>query len=154
MGIKTVVIDANVLLALIDERDRWHPGASALAMALKKNNCQVIYLDCVLNEVISVLGRRLEERQESQSFRTFLERLEDLVPESQIEWVYPDVPALYGHIMKMVKENEGRLNFHDALISLFMREQGLKHIVSFDTDFERVEEVRRIGNEEQIDSIS
>lgn len=151
MGIKTIVIDSNVLLALIDESDKWHPRASALAMALKKNNCQVIYLDCVLNEVISVLGRRLEERQESQSFRTLLERLEDLVPENQIEWVYPDVPALYGHIMKMIKANEGRLNFHDALISLFMREHGLKHIVSFDKDFDQAEEIRRIGNNEQIE---
>jgi predicted nucleic acid-binding protein len=34
MGIKTVVIDANVLLALIDKRDKWHPRASALAMVL------------------------------------------------------------------------------------------------------------------------
>jgi len=84
MGIKTVVIDANVLLALIDKKDKWHPRASKLAMVLKKNNCQVIYLDCVLNEVISVLGRRLEERQESQSFRTLLEKLEDLVLESQM----------------------------------------------------------------------
>jgi len=74
-----------------------------------------------------------------------LKRLEDLVAER-----YPDVPALYGHIMKMIKENEGRLNFHDALISLFMREQGLKHIVSFDTDFDQVEEIMRTGNDEQI----
>jgi predicted nucleic acid-binding protein len=103
-----------------------------------------------LNEVISVLGRRLGERQESHSFPKLLERLEDLVPDSQIEWVYPDVPVLYGHIMKMIKENEGRLNFHDALISLFMKEHGLKHIVSFDTDFDRVVEIRRICNDEQI----
>jgi len=61
------------------------PRARALARALKKNNCNVIYLDCVLNEVVSVLGRRLEERQRPQSFRTLLETLEDLVPESQIE---------------------------------------------------------------------
>lgn len=83
--------------------------------------------------------------------RTLLERLEVLVPKSQIEWVYSDVPELYSHIMKMIKENEGRLNLHDALISLFMREQGLKHIVSFDTDFDEVEEVTRIGNHEAIE---
>jgi predicted nucleic acid-binding protein len=34
-GNKTVVIHANVLLALIDERDKWHIRASALAMALQ-----------------------------------------------------------------------------------------------------------------------
>lgn len=150
MGIKTAVIDANVLLALIDEKDKWHPRASVLARALRENNWKIIYLDCVLNEVVSVLGRRLEERKEPKSFRNFLEILEDLVPESQIEWVYPDVPALYSNIMKMIKENEGRLNFHDALISLFMKEQGLEHIVSFDTDFDEVKKVNRIDNEKEI----
>jgi len=48
MGIKTIVIYSNVLLALIDKKDKWHPSANALAMALRKNNCQVVYLDCVL----------------------------------------------------------------------------------------------------------
>jgi len=66
--------------------------------------------------------------------------------------VYPDVPALYGHIIKIkiIRANNGRLNFHDALISLFMREHDLTHIVSFDKDFDQVEKIMRIGNDEQI----
>jgi len=48
MGIKTILIDANVLLALIDRKDKCYSRASALAMGLRKSNCQVVYLDCVL----------------------------------------------------------------------------------------------------------
>ncbi|MEW6679809.1 MAG: hypothetical protein AB1297_02150 [bacterium] len=56
------IIDANVLLALIDEKDKWHPEAKAIVQALKDKKMEIIYLDCVINEVISALGRRLRER--------------------------------------------------------------------------------------------
>ena len=150
MGIKKAVIDANVLLALIDEKDKWHYKASALVRVLKRGKWEVIYLDCVLNEVVSVLCRRLEERGESQSLLSLLERLEELVPEEQIEWLYPDVPELYGDIMKLIKEKEGNLNFHDALIVLFMKNQGLNNILSFDTDFDEVNGINRIKHNGEI----
>jgi len=39
----------------------------------------------VINEVISVLGRRLEERKKLQDFIEVVEKLEELVPEQEIE---------------------------------------------------------------------
>jgi len=148
--VKKAIVDANVLLALVDKKDKWHPEAKILAETLKKRKWEVIYLDCVLNEVISVLAKRLEERKESQGLAYLLESLEKLVPKEKIEWLYPDVPDLYSDIVKLIKEKEGRLNFHDALIALFINEQGLKYVVSFDTDFDEVDWVIRIGHEGQI----
>ena len=150
MGIKKAVIDANVLLALIDDKDKWHPKASLIAEALKRNNWDVVYLDCVLNEVVSVLGRRLEERQDSHIFLNILNRLEGLVSEEEIEWVYPNVPEIYSDIMKLIKEKKGKLNFHDSLISLFMAEQRLSYIASFDTDFDEIDGIMRLSDEDQI----
>ena len=52
---KKTVIDANILIALIDEKDKWHSKATAIAKVLEERKWEIIYLDCVMNEVISVL---------------------------------------------------------------------------------------------------
>jgi predicted nucleic acid-binding protein len=91
VAVKKAIVDANVLLALIDKKDKWHPEAKILAETLKKRKWEVIYLDCVLNEVISVLVKRLEDRKESQSLVSLLESLENLVSFDtdfdEVDWV-------------------------------------------------------------------
>jgi len=151
MAIEKAVIDSNVLLALIDKKDKWHTAASALAKALMEAGWDVIYLDCVLNEVISVLGRRLEERGELRSFVSLLDKLQKIVPEKTIEWLYPYVPEHYSKILHLIKENEGKLNFHDALIYFFMQEQRVDIIVSFDGDFDALTGIRRISSKNEVD---
>ena len=41
------------------------------------------------------------------------------------KWLYPDVPELFGDIMRLMKDKEGKLSFYDALMSLFVKDQGL-----------------------------
>lgn len=138
------IIDANVLLALIDEKDKWHSEAKSITRDLKDKRWNIIYLDCVVNEVISALGRRLEERKKSQDFAEIIRKLEELVPEEKIEWLYPDVPEIYSDIMELVMEKQGKLNFHDALIALFSKEHNLSYLISFDVDFDEIEWITRI----------
>jgi predicted nucleic acid-binding protein len=145
------IIDANVLLALIDKKDKWHYLAKAIVQLLKNKKWNVVYLDCVINEVVSVLSRRLEERKTPQDFAKVIEKLENLVPEEEIEWLYPDVPDIYGDVMKLVKERQGKLNFHDALIALFAKEYKLDYFVSFDEDFDEIEWITRIKSETEIE---
>lgn len=100
--------------------------------------------------MISVLAKRLEERKESENLVLLLEGLENLVPKEKLEWLYPNVPDLYSDIVELIKEKEGRLNFHDALIALFTKGQKSKYVVSFDTDSDEVDWVVRISHEGQI----
>jgi predicted nucleic acid-binding protein len=146
-----VIIDANVLLALIDEKDKWHSEAKAIVQLLKNKKWDVVYLDCVINEVISVLSRRLEERKKPQDCTEIMNELEKLVPEENIEWFYPDVPDSYGEIIKLVKHKHGKINFHDALIALFAKEYKLGCLVSFDEDFDEIEWITRIKNGTEIE---
>ncbi len=105
----------------------------------------------MINEVISVLGRRFEERKRFQDFTEVIENLEKLVPEEEIEWLYLNLPNLYGDAVKLVKEKKGKLNFHDALIALFAKEYNLSYLVSFDEDFDEIEWITRIRNKGQIE---
>jgi predicted nucleic acid-binding protein len=66
---KQVLIDTNVLVALVDARDTWHASAQAVREALKTTAVSVVYCDAVLNEAISVLGRRAQEQRRRRPIR-------------------------------------------------------------------------------------
>jgi len=135
----TVVIDANVLVGLLDQRDKWHDTAVAIRDALTKADAELVYFDCVLNEVISVLTRRIRESKRLEQLEILLGGLTKLVPVGDITWVSGEARRLYGQVVGLVRSSGGKLNFHDALIALVCREQGIPILVSFDNDFDEVE---------------
>lgn len=138
------IIDSNFIIALVDEKDKWRKQALSLQNALKKEQAKLIYLDCIINETVSVVGRRLEEKGKSDEFKTVLGKIKEIVPEENITWIYPEVKRLYGGILNLVKAHKGRLNFHDALIILAAKEMKTDLIISFDEDFDQVEGIKRI----------
>ena len=135
----TVVIDANVLVGLLDQRDKWHDTAVAIRDALTKADAELVYFDCVLNEVISVLTRRIRESKRLEQLEILLGGLTKLVPVGDITWVSGEARRLYGQVVGLVRSSGGKLNFHDALIASVCREQGIPILVSFDNDFDEVE---------------
>jgi len=139
------ILDSSFLVALIDEKDKWRNTAVLIQKALKKKKARLVYLDCAVNEMISVIARRLEEKGRSQEFTLALQKMEQAIPAKRITWMYPEVRRLYPEILIVIKEHEGRLNFHDALMVLSAREMDIPHIVSFDQDFDEVEGIERIG---------
>lgn len=139
------ILDSSFLVALIDEKDKWRNTAVLIQKALKKKKARLVYLDCAVNEMISVIARRLEEKGRSQEFTLALQKMEQAIPAKRITWMYPEVRRLYPEILIVIKEHEGKLNFHDALIVLAAREMDIPHIVSFDQDFDEVEGIERIG---------
>jgi predicted nucleic acid-binding protein len=54
------IADSSFIIALVDKKDKWREQALPLQNALRKENAELIYLDCIINETISVVGRRLE----------------------------------------------------------------------------------------------
>lgn len=139
------ILDSSFLVALIDEKDKWRNTAVLIQKALKKKKARLVYLDCAVNEMISVIAWRLEEKGRSQEFTLALQKMEQAIPAERITWMYPEVRRLYPEILVVIKEHEGKLNFHDALILLAAREMDIPHIVSFDQDFDEVEGIERIG---------
>jgi len=138
------IADSNFIIALVDKRDKWRQQALTLQNALKEENAELVYLDCVINETISVLGRRLEEKGRSSEFETVLEKIAEIVPPEDITWIYPEVRTLYREILSLVKAYNGSLNFHDALIIVAAKQMKTFLIISFDKDFDQVEGITRI----------
>ena len=134
------VIDSNVLVALIDTRDALHSKASRLLE--QKHN--LVYFDCVLNETLSVFGRRLEEQKRSHEFIELVERMQMRIPETLIVWTSQDVQRLYANIIALMKQSGGKLNFHDALIALKCQELQIEFLLSFDQDFDTLRWLKRV----------
>ncbi len=144
------VIDSNVLIALVDGRDKWHKRALALHSALKTEDIALIYFDCVLNETISVLARRAAEQKRLPEFSHLLDELLQKVPEDIVTWISPETQRLYRSIVELVRQTGGTLNFHDALISLACRDLGITAIVSFDEDFDHITWLTRLAKPEDV----
>lgn len=142
---RSAVLDANFLVAYFDRKDAWHTQAVKFKNRLEKEKIEGVFLDCVINEVTSVLGRRFEEKGEAEKFNHALNSLTELIPLEIITWTYPHVPRLYSQILSLIKRYQGRFNFHDALITLMAKERGIKLIVSFDKDFDNIGWLTRIG---------
>ena len=140
------VVDTNVLVAMVDGRDNWHIRTENFIEQLEREqNMQLVYFDCVLNETLSVLGRRLEEQKRSHEFIGLVERVQTLIPDALIVWVSSDIQRLYAEIITLMKQTSGKLNFHDALLALKCRELNIESILSFDKDFDQIDWVKRIS---------
>jgi len=139
-----VVVDTNVLVALLDSRDKWHRRAKNIIESLEARQMSVIYFDCVINETVTVLARRAEEQKRVSQFPELLDELIQHVPEEIITWISGEIKRLYPEIVGLVRNTSGALNFHDALIAVFCKEIGDVEIISFDEDFDKIDWLRRV----------
>lgn len=110
-------------------------------------------MDVVVSETIGVLTRRLHEQKRVADLEYVLEQLEIFVPLPQIAWISSRTQRLYPEILAMIREHNGELNFHDALIALVCRELKIPYIASFDRDFDRVAWLTRIDTAAQVPQI-
>ncbi len=150
MTASSVIVDTSFMVALIDSEDTWHRTASLLADSLIGAKMEFIYFDCVINETFSVLCRRLIERKLERDVRSTLSRLEERIDKDSITWIYPAVMRYYDDCVDIIKTSAGRLNFHDALISVAARDTGLRFIGSFDRDFDEIDWLHRLARPEDI----
>jgi predicted nucleic acid-binding protein len=84
---KHVAVDTNVLVALVDSRDKWHASAVTLRDALKAAQGNLLYFDPVLNETVSVLARRAEEQGRAQQFPGLMDTLIQQAPTEVVVWL-------------------------------------------------------------------
>jgi predicted nucleic acid-binding protein len=143
MNENSAILDSSFLIGHLDRSDVWHSRTREIS---RTGKIAGIVLDCVLNEVTSVLGRRAEQKGKAKEYRLLLETILRDIPEEKIVWTYPTVPRFYREILDLMQEYKGALSFHDCLIVLTAREKDVRKIVSFDEDFDRVPWVERISS--------
>jgi predicted nucleic acid-binding protein len=145
-----VVIDASVLVGLINPRDLWREQAISLRQALLDAGSELFYFDCVVAEAVSAAVRRLHEKGRVSEVETLMDRLDTQAAPADITWILPDVPNMYPDILALIRSSSGELNFNDALIALACRQRDIPAIASFDADFDHVPWLRRLAQSQDI----
>jgi predicted nucleic acid-binding protein len=137
-----VIADSSFLVALFDQSDLLHAKALALG---NRGDLEAVFLDCVMNEVFTVVGRRAGERNRIKDLPALFDGIRKTIPPDRIVWVYPEVRGRYGEILSLMRAHGGALNFHDCLIALSARAMGIERIASFDADFDKVGWMKRVS---------
>lgn len=144
-----IVFDASFLVGLIDEKDKWHKEAVEIMNEIITKNMEGVIFDCIANEVITVIGRRLKGSR-NEEYDEVMKKATPFVSYERIMTVYQDVEDWYDGILNKVKELKGKLSFHDALILEAASALGIHGIVSFDEGFDGIENVKRIKSRQDV----
>ena len=142
MSVK-VLVDTSFLVAQLDERDLHHQTAKALHELFRRRDVAYIYLDCVVNEAVTVLARRALERKVDP--RPIIRRLRREIPTEMLDWTGPELPRLWERVLDTLEEYRGRLSFHDCLLVRVSQEGGIEWVASFDQSFDQVRGLKRVG---------
>ena len=138
------IVDSNVLIALVSPTDSLHRAAHALVASALNSEIELLYLDCVVAESLSTVGRRLEEKKRMPEFGAAADALMALAPMHSLVWLFPEVRRLHDPVIALMRQTTGQLNFNDALIVVACRELGITTLLSFDADFDSIADLTRL----------
>jgi len=138
-----ILVDTSFLVAQLDERDVHHQTAKALHELFRKREVAYIYLDCVVNEAVTVLARRALERKIDP--RPIIRRLRKEIHTEMLDWTGPELPRLWERTLDTLETYKGRLSFNDCLLVIVSQEGGIEWLASFDQSFDQVSGIKRIG---------
>lgn len=131
-----VVLDANVLVALLYDADVHHARARALASKLEAAGHALVLLDIVVYESVSVLCRRARERKTAPpDLQRALDEVRAWIDGGHVRFVADEATRLVRDVLDVVGETSGRLNFNDALLVALHREGLYDALATFDPGF-------------------
>jgi len=139
-----ILVDTSFIIAFMDKKDRQHKRALEIYGKIEEMDIEVVFMDCVINEVYSVMARKLIERKMSKEFPKVADMIANFLKDINVVNAYRYLPKFHFKVVDLMKQTEGRFNYHDALIALCCREEGIDKIVTLDNDFDEIEWLQRI----------
>jgi len=124
-------LDASFLIGFADARDKWHDRAVALRPRVRRP----LTTDLVLAEAVTILGARRGGKAAS----VVGEFIQD---NCRIEFL--DAKSL-SDVLREHLQYDGTLSVADAHAVWLMRSLGIREILSFDSDFDKVTGIRRVS---------
>lgn len=137
-----IVVDANVLVGLMDEHDSLFGRATNLLERLDAQGHVPLVLDVLLGEAISVLCRRALERKANPPYLVRALRLARAwLDRGEVAFVGRHPERLMSAVLDVVQKTGGRVNVNDAL----QREGSIGDVASFDQKLDTAAGFRRLS---------
>src|SRR5258708_8754167 len=126
---REVVLDANVIVAQLDRADVFSERAQELGRRLRDDGAEIVLLDVLVGEAVSVICRRARERRSLQpNVDATLATVRNWAEAGFIRWVAAEGKRLIGSILHVIG---APLNFNDALLVVLQREGLIGEVASF-----------------------
>lgn len=124
-------IDTCVFVAAINLDDKNHPRAKDLMESMLKGEHGPIYTsDYVVDETITLMLMRTKNHKMAMEVGEFILRS----PRIRKLWVTEDI---FESAWRKFKSSKGLMSFTDFTSIALMEEYGIKHMVSFDSGFDK-----------------
>jgi len=124
-------LDTTFIVALFVSNDDWHNQAVQVYQKIKGNKLVISYL--VIAETIAVLKNKLETKDIKEIYRN-LPNFFNVIEDS----------AFYDEAMSEFIKYDSTISFFDAMYVALMKKEEIDKIVSFDSDFDKVDNIVRV----------
>lgn len=124
-------LDTTFIVALFVSNDDWHNQAVQVYEKIKNN--KLIISRLVIAETITVLKNKLETKDIMEIYRNL----------PNFFYVIED-GAFYDDAMNEFIKYDSTISFFDAMYVALMKKEKIDEIVSFDSDFDKVDNIVRV----------
>ena len=124
-------LDTSFIVALFVTNDRWHSQAIKIYQKIK--NEKLIISKLVIAETITVLKNKLKTKDIREIYNN-ISRLFDVIEDSN----------LFDGAMNEFVKYDSQISFFDSMYVFIIKEEQIEKLVSFDSDFDRVDGIIRI----------
>ena len=127
-----IFVDSSYYIGLSDKKDQWHEDAKRLMPFVHDND--IVVSNLIMTEVLTAVGKRSGGKEAHKRYLYFLDN-------SKI--IYVD-ERIFDNAEKIFLQFDGTLSIADASSVLIMRMMSISQIVSFDSDFDKVDGIHRV----------
>jgi predicted nucleic acid-binding protein len=127
-----IFADSSFIIGLLDKKDKWHDQALVVSESI---NEEMMVSDLVISESVTMAGSRSGGKAGQKLYEFFVDNC-------HIEYLDQDV---LREGMEVFLRYDGKLSLPDSVSVVIMKRKKLSRIISFDSDFDRVDGVKRVG---------
>lgn len=127
-----IFVDSSYYIAIADTKDQWHKKALELSEYIETNISVVSSF--IISEVVTEIGRRSGGKVAYNLYNYFTDNC---------KIIYIDRDML-SESMEIVLKYDGTFSLADAASVAIMDNMKIGEIVSFDSDFDKVDFINRI----------
>ena len=127
-----IFVDSSYYIAIADTKDQWYKKALELSEYIDTNTNVVSSF--IISEVVTEIGRRSGGKVAYNLYNYFTDNC---------KIIYIDRDLL-SESMEIVLKYDGTLSLADAASVAIMDNMKIGEIISFDSDFDKVDFIRRI----------
>jgi predicted nucleic acid-binding protein len=112
-----VVLDANVIVALLYADDSLHQRAVDLTTRLETESHSIVLVDFLVFEALSVLCRRAAQRKTAPpDLAVAVARMRSWFDNGEVRFLAQEAEHLATSVLEIVTDSRGTLNANDALL--------------------------------------